>query len=314
MIRHIILLGAARSGTKILRDVLAAATGAGCVPYDIGFVWRYGQPDTVDDSLDPETLTPRIKRFIMRYVDRYAAGSPTKTVIEKTVGNTLRVPFVHAVFPDAAYVHLVRDGVDVAESTRRQWREPADPRYLLQKARHFPVRLAPSYGRKYVATQLHRYFGRDARVGSWGPRYPGMEDDVRTQDLLAVCARQWRESVDRASAALGQLSAPVATVRYETLVTEPETTLVRLLSSLGMPHREDAMKRAVAMLEPGHTGLGGRTLTATELRLLEANIAPTLHRLGYPSPTSRHGSGEGTGEDSGTATSDNVQSKWRHHA
>ena len=61
MIRHIIIIGAARSGTKILRDVLAEASGVGCVPYDIGFVWRYGNQRVPHDVLDPATVTPRIQ-------------------------------------------------------------------------------------------------------------------------------------------------------------------------------------------------------------------------------------------------------------
>ncbi len=43
--RRIVLIGAARSGTKILRDTLAAATGSGAVPFDIGFVWRIGHDE-----------------------------------------------------------------------------------------------------------------------------------------------------------------------------------------------------------------------------------------------------------------------------
>jgi hypothetical protein len=130
MTRYIIIIGAARSGTKILRDVLAEASGMGCVPYDIGFVWRYGNQQVPHDVLDPATVTPRIQRFVRRYVDRYAR-SGGDVVIEKTVGNTLRVPFVHAVMPDAAFVHLVRDGMDVVESARRQWSAPPDREYLL---------------------------------------------------------------------------------------------------------------------------------------------------------------------------------------
>ena len=72
MTRHIVIIGAARSGTKILRDVLAQASGAGSVPYDIGFVWRYGNERVPHDVLDPATVTPRISRFVRRYVERYA--------------------------------------------------------------------------------------------------------------------------------------------------------------------------------------------------------------------------------------------------
>jgi hypothetical protein len=275
MTRQIIIVGAARSGTKILRDVLAEASGVGCVPYDIGFVWRYGNERVPDDVLDPATVTPRTQRFIRRYVDRYA-GSGGDVVIEKTVGNSLRVPFVHAVMPDAAFVHVVRDGLDVAESARRQWSTPPDREYLLRKARHFPLRLVPSYGREYALARLSR-----AKAGTWGPRYPGIDDDVASSDLLTVCARQWRTSVTYASRDLAQVSALVVDVRYEQLASEPLATLGELLDRLGLPAAAEDRRRAAARLEAGRTGAGSRALDSSELEMISAELGTTLSTLGY---------------------------------
>jgi Sulfotransferase family len=299
MIRHIIIVGAARSGTKILRDVLAEASGVGCVPYDIGFVWRYGNERVPHDVLDPATVTPRTQRFVHRYVDRYAR-SGGDVVIEKTVGNSLRVPFVHAVMPDAAFVHVVRDGLDVAESARRQWSTPPDRGYLLRKVRHFPLRLVPSYGREYALAQLsllRRARGDTPRgnvnsrgdtpraprgsAGTWGPRYPGIDDDVASCDLLTVCARQWRTSVSYASRDLAQVSAPVVDVRYEHLVSEPLATLGELLDRLGLPAASEDRRRAAARLEAGRAGAGPRSLDSSELEMISAELGTTLTTFGY---------------------------------
>jgi hypothetical protein len=278
--RHILIIGAARSGTKILRDVLAQASGAGSVPYDIGFVWRYGNEGIPHDVLDPATVTPRISRFVRRYVDRYARSGPN-VVIEKTVGNTLRVPFVHAVLPDATFVHLVRDGRDAAESARRQWSAPAERRYLLDKARHFPLRLVPSYGRKYAMAQLSLLSGARSHAATWGPRYPGIDDDVASSDLLTVCARQWRTSVEYATRDLAGVSTLVIEVRYEQLVSAPLTTLEDLLDRLGLPASAEDRRRAAARLEAGRTGSGARTLDSQELAMISAELHTTLNTFGY---------------------------------
>ena len=37
-------------------------------------------------------------------------------MVEKTCANTLRLPFVDKVLPEARYLHIVRDGVDVVAS------------------------------------------------------------------------------------------------------------------------------------------------------------------------------------------------------
>lgn len=293
--RPIVLIGAARSGTKIVRDVLAQAANAGRVPYDVGFVWRYGNENVPHDALDPATATRRIGSFIRGYMERYAQEDPLQKspiVIEKTVGNALRVPFVNRVLPDAIFVHLVRDGVDVAESTRRQWLAPPDHRYLAQKVKHFPARLAPTYGRKYVVSQVRHYVTKDARVGSWGPRYPGIDDDVRATDLLTVCARQWKTCVEAARNALRDISAQTVELRYEKLIAEPAATIEQLLTEFGIPVDDRALAQAAARIEPGHAGLGGRSLSVPELEMLQSEIGRTLADFGYPSASSRRATGD----------------------
>lgn len=283
--RRIVLIGAARSGTKILRDTLAAATGAGAVPFDIGFVWSIGT-DEPHDVLEPGLLRPREREFIARYVDGYAAGSPS-SVIEKTVGNTLRVPYVADVFPDATFVHLVRNGVDVAESTWRQWREPADYRYLVRKLGHFPARMLPTYGRAHAASLLRRRISGDGRVSSWGPRYPGIDADLGAGDLLTVCARQWRESVARATRDLAAVDAPVVEVRYEELVARPRDILARVADFCGLSAVDADLARAADRLSPSRQGHGTRSLDRAQLATLEAEIGDVMEGLGYPRPRDR---------------------------
>ena len=280
--RRVVLIGAARSGTKIMRDTLAEATGAGAVPYDIGYVWRYGSLDHPDDVLDPAGLTPRSRRFISSFIDKYAGRSGT--VIEKTVGNALRVPYVASVLPNAIYVHLIRDGVDVSESTLRQWRNPADYRYLVHKLRHFPLRMIPSHGLRYATSVLRRKVAGDGRVATWGTRYPGIAIDLQEQDLLTVCARQWSESVVRARRDFGVLGVPVVEVRYEDLVAHPEDELARVSRFCGLSSTAESLARAASRISPGRAGHGGHTLTLAETGRVDAEIGPLLSELGYGRP------------------------------
>lgn len=289
---RVVLIGAARSGTKVMRDALARATGAGAVPYDIGYVWRAGDPTRADDVLDPLSLTPRSQRFIAGFVDRYARGEPA-VVIEKTVGNTMRVPFVARALPDAVFVHLVRNGVDVAESTFRQWREPVDYRYLAQKVRHFPLRMLPGYGRRYAASLARRRLSSDGRVATWGPRYPGIDADLEGGDLLTVCARQWRESVERARRDLPLTGMTVAEVRYERLVADPAAELVRVSETCGLETTPESLAAAAAMIGPGRLGQGSRSLTDAELMRVDAEAGDLLAELGYDRPRRANGTPPG---------------------
>jgi Sulfotransferase family len=281
--RHIVIIGAARSGTKMLRDALAEVTGVGKVPYDIGYVWRYGNERHPDDAIEPDAISRRSARFIRRFIDRYATGT-TPAVIEKTVGNCMRVPAVAAVLPNATFIHLIRDGVDVIESARRQWTAPSDLRYLAGKLRHFPVRLAPRYGVKYLRSTASRVTNADRRVGSWGPRYQGIDDDLREHDLLTVCARQWAYAVAAARAELARPGLSSTEVRYEDLVTNPEAELAQLAELVNLQPHPEQLELTSRHITQSRQGVGRERLTPAELAAVAVEAGHLLRDLGYPAP------------------------------
>jgi len=261
-LRPVVIIGAARSGTKILRDSLSVALGVPCLPYDVGYVWGYGNESREDDCLTATDLTPRSERLIRRFLGRYA--DVEGRLIEKSVSNTLRVPFVAAVLPGATFVHLVRDGVDVAESSRRQWTAPPDYRYLVRKARHFPLRMVPTYGRRYAASLLRRRVADDGRVATWGPRYPGMITEL--------------------AQGLAETGVRAVEVRYETFVQDPAATLDRVADFCGLSTTPTSLAAASTAIRPDRTGHGRHTLTETELEDLDDEIGADLAVLDYERP------------------------------
>src|SRR5688572_31535031 len=85
----VIILGAARSGTKLLRALVAATRCYVEVPFDVNYIWRYGNESCSHDALNPEHLTERTKRFVRERIGR-CAGLPNSSMafVEKTVSNT----------------------------------------------------------------------------------------------------------------------------------------------------------------------------------------------------------------------------------
>jgi len=66
----VILLGAGRSGTKFLRDILDASNDIAVIPFDIGYVWRYGNENLEHDELTPEMINHRTVKFIKRILPK----------------------------------------------------------------------------------------------------------------------------------------------------------------------------------------------------------------------------------------------------
>jgi hypothetical protein len=278
--RPIILIGAARSGTKFLRDMLASGAGTAAVPYDVNYVWRYGAEET-DDVLDPEELTEKRKRFIRDALRLQAQAGSSDTLIEKTVANTLRVPFVEAVYPQARYVHLIRDGRDVAESAMRQWRNPPDWSALARKLRKMPVRnlgYVTWFGWNFV-----KGLSSGRKGGKiWGPRFPGIEAFAEVEPLARVCARQWLESYTRASIELPKLAntgSRVFTIRYEDLIRD-ETALSVLVDKLALVDKDAILSNFRKSLRPNEAEIW-RRLPPEDLAILDEVLTPTLIDLGY---------------------------------
>ena len=260
----VILIGAARSGTKFLRDVLAAGRGKAAVPYDVNYVWRYGADHAADDLLDPATLTDRRKRFIRDHLRRLARARPGDQV-----------------FPDARYVHLIRDGRAVSESAMRQWQAPPDLAALARKLRQLPLRNAG-----YVAWFGWNFLsglGRGRKGGKvWGPRFAGIGECAATGPLAQICARQWLECWQRASADLAALPAAedrIFTVHYEDL-TESEDTLRVLIDKLALPDPAASL----AMYHQSLRREGGEKwqhLPEADRAAINGLLSPALRELGY---------------------------------
>ena len=98
------------SGTKLIPGLLAEHPELTAVPYDINYVWRYGNEHVEHEGLLPHPVAEKGTRKIGAYLGKFMKRN--KTVIGKTVSNASRLSVVDRVVPDARYVHVIRDGRD----------------------------------------------------------------------------------------------------------------------------------------------------------------------------------------------------------
>lgn len=247
----IILIGAARSGTKFLRDILAAPQSVKCVPYDVNYVWRHGSENLPHDALAADSLTDERIQYIRNTLFKLAQCREGEVLVEKTVSNSLRIAYVDRIFPNARYVHLVRDGRDVVESAMRQWRAKPDLRALIKKARGIPLG-SSSYIYWFARNFVSGIFQGRAGGKVWGPRFPGIEELVDSAPLAEVCALQWRESVQQAQiglAAIPGAETRVFDISYEDLIHD-ESALPKLLAGLGIPNQEEVLRSYQSKRKP----------------------------------------------------------------
>jgi hypothetical protein len=191
-------------------------------------------------------LVPMIAAAFARHLDGYepASGEPWGWKVCET---TYILPVIRALFPQARFVHLVRDGRDVAFSNHTG---PVD-----------------EFWRKV-------FFGR-ADIDSWqgmaltGPSYR------RRPHLFN--AQHWLASVSLGHRMAAELGDQCLELRLEDLCLDPDSTIPRLLDFIGIAERQASL--------PEMDGLPvGRFRHRAGDRVCEVLplIAPLQAELGYP--------------------------------
>lgn len=281
--QKVVIVGAPRSGTNMLRDVLTSLPGIETWPCDeINYIWRHGNVRYQTDEFPRELARPAVKRYIRRRFDAMAGRSNASVLVEKTCANSLRVPFVDAVVPDAKYIFIVRDGLDVVGSAKERWEASLDIPYMLKKARFIPPSDFPYYATRYLANRLYRVLSGKKRLAFWGPQFERLEELLGKYSLPEACAYQWKACVEAADNAFARMSASrVYRVRYEDFVENPIRQLRDLLSYLAIDAEDGAVATAVSQVSARSVGKGRSSLDPHVREKASAAVEDTLLRFGY---------------------------------
>lgn len=258
----IIIIGAPRSGTNMLRDVLTRIPGLATWPCDeINYIWRHGNVRYPSDAIPPERATTAVKAYIRRCFEAQARRSGNARIVEKTCANALRVEFVDSVFPEARYIYIHRDALDAVGSAMKRWKAKLEPAYIARKARFVPVSDLPYYAARYAWNRLYRLITREKRLAFWGPQIDGMPELLQRYELDELCALQWQACTRSAHRSFDSMNKNRwIEVAYEDFVADPEEALQRILAFLGVDAAPDVRRQAVADVSTRSVGKGRRDL------------------------------------------------------
>lgn len=234
MYQPTIIIGAGRSGTNLLRDLLTSFDSFSTWPCDeINYIWRHGNARFPTDEFTPAMATPRVQKYIQDQFLSLHKQTKTPFIVEKTCANSLRVEFVKKVFPKGKFIHIVRDGRDVVASAIKRWKAPLDIGYIAKKARYVPKSDIPYYALNYFLNRVHKLVSPENQLSTWGPRFKHEANDL---SLTATAALQWKTCVDRASSQLKDIPThQQLTIFYEDLIQNPDQVITAIFSFLETP-------------------------------------------------------------------------------
>lgn len=278
----IIVIGAPRSGTNMLRDAMCRLDGFATWPCDeINPLWKHGHLGYSYDDLTADSVSTRLSQFMNRKFESMACAQKAPIVVEKTCASSLRVAYLARLLPEARFVFIYRNGLDAVASAVKRWQSPVDLGYTMQKLRFVPPADIPLYGLRFLKNRLRQWSDADRRLHAWGPMTPDIEAAGATGDIEKAAAIQWQQCVDYS---LDQFpdGAPAATVCYERFVADPEVEMQRLVTSLGYSRSTTQISQAVADVRPNKAGRGAEWLAGTGRSAeLSELMNPAFARLGY---------------------------------
>jgi len=219
----VFVVGCSRSGTTITYETLAAAPQFLTFGWEIPQFWNglYGPLNNgwASEAAGADDARPEHRHAAFRYFyQRLGAG----WVLDKTCINVMRIPYLHALFPQAKFVFIQRDGRDNISSMMDGWRMGrVDGRFeLTQFFGPFPEEVAIEGG----------------QFREWCFFLPPGWRAYNHASLAEVCAFQWMTANRLALEAKKQIPPEQwIHLRYEDLFERPVEMFREAFERLGVP-------------------------------------------------------------------------------
>jgi hypothetical protein len=260
--RPVFVIGCPRSGTTLLFRLLRKLPGVVSIGAEGHPLWEtYHHPRGCNwrsSALGADDVGGVERRYVAWTIGLLAGRG---RFVDKTPRNALRLPYLDAMFPDATFVYLYRDGRSIVASLYREW---------MRKAARAPVRLPGGFA---VA---------GLPEGAWSFLLPEGWQAMNGRPLEEVCAFQYVRTVEamldfRSSVAPERL----VEVRYEELCRTPSPVLHDLTGRLDLPLPGAAVDEARRHIRPLPAVPSWQVDRAREIAAILPSILPTLERTGY---------------------------------
>ncbi len=272
----VFLVGCSRSGTTVTYETMVFSSAFLSFGYEIPQFWNslYGPPNNgwVSEAASAEDAVPEHRRAALRYFYQHLGAG---LVLDKTCINTLRIPYLYKLFPEARFVFIHRDGRDNISSMMDGWRQ----------------------GRTDGGFGLTQFLGpspetvsiNNGEFSEWHFFLPPGWRNYNRASLEEVCAYQWLTANGLALAAAKSIPPEQwIQIRYEDILDRPVELFREVFESLGIPF-DTRLEAHCASLDSHPTSvISGpprrqkwRKRHPEEIARILPRIGPMQRQLGY---------------------------------
>lgn len=272
----VFVIGCSRSGTTVTFETLAASNRFLHFEFEIPRLWNglYGPLNNgwASEAAGPGNAHASHRRKALAFFyARLGCGS----VLEKTCINTMRVGYLHALFPKARFIFIHRDGRDNVSSMMDGWR----------------------LGRADGGFGLTQFFGpspdpvaiNGGEFSEWHFFLPPGWRAYNAASLEEVCAFQWESANRLALDALRRIPENLwIRVRYEDIFEDPVGMFRRVFDYLSVSFDQGLRDRCEAIAAKPTSVVRGKPKkqkwkesNPQAVERILPRIAPMMQELGY---------------------------------
>ena len=210
-------------------------------------IWNQVLPRAEDHRATEADATPAVQSYIHDVVRWHCRYHNRPRFVWKTPKNAVRLRFLHALYPEAYIVHLIRDGRAVAASILK---------------------------RRRASGGLHQW---------WGVRPPGWQS-VQSASPIEQAAWTWQQCIDQIRTDAARFPKNhYLEVRYESFLETPGAVLRRAFAAVDLsPEAFFTTKnqRQLEKVRPPQKTWRGR-LRDGQIERLEDTLDSMLRKCGY---------------------------------
>jgi hypothetical protein len=203
-------------------------------------VWnKFAPPES--DMLQAADVTPEMRAYYHKLIRNHLILFNKRRFLNKSPSNSVKIGFLNEIFPDAYFIHIIRDGRAVSHSLSR--------------------------GRK----RHNRYSG---------VKFPGWQD-VMDKPIIEGCAYQWKRTVEYILDAVKILPPErFMQIRYEDFIVRPKETMKTIGDMCGLEWNDVSLNRVAEGLRSRNYKWSDN-FNPDEIDLLNNMLGHFMGQFGY---------------------------------
>jgi hypothetical protein len=277
----VIIIGAPRSGTNMLRNILSSLDKIDTWPFDeINFMWRHGHSFNSSDEFLLDTLDIKKINFMRNEFNKISRIYGSNFVLEKTCANTLRIQYVKSIFPEAKFIFIFRNKYDAIESIARNWKLGPNSNNFFKKLTWYRYMDLMKFVINTIPNIILKTIFKKKFI--WGPKLLNFSKIIQNNNFHTIATYQWYKCYIKAKNSISSIdSQDRIIINYEEFVQCPQKFTENILDFLKINYESNQINNLVQNIFKDDIGKGLRVMSSDIIKEIDSTISKLDNKVSF---------------------------------